>query len=501
MNLDDELQRQFDQAREAVDLEPGSASSVRERADRQARTARVATMAAVAFIVGGVGYAAARATGSLTERPIAVATDDSNPANGQTENENTGAEGDEGEELLIVEEAPTDTGQQEDPTGERTGRLTENDLQYLGAFMAPAGEIGESQFAFGGSAAAFNPLGDPANDDAYPGSLFMSGHPVRNHGVAELTIPTPAQHNGSTEGLPVAEVLQPFADLTDGRGELQIGEPEIADDYRFGGLEIADGPTGSRLHWTAWRYSHATEEDIPSHGHSSLDLSNPDPQGPWFLDNHLMGETAGYLFTAPTDFADEHLDGHRFITGFQAEAAGADNSWGPPFFAYTPPLEAEPSRRLDAIELAHYGFESDEPLADYEATDLMPGATWVADATGDRAIVVVGHKSLGPARQGLPAEGDCNQYAGAHGDPYEPRVAFYDPEDLARVAAGDLDPAQVEPYRTWNPVEHLVTTCDWLLSSISFDETTGRLYVVQVNADTSQDEFSPVPVVHVFQVG
>ncbi len=380
-------------------------------------------------------------------------------------------------------------------------QLTEADFTYRGAFMAPADDSGGSSFAYGGRAAAFNPYGDPGNTDAFRGSLFVAGHPLQNPGIAEIDIPEPELHFGSTEGLPVAEFLQPFSDITNGRAMQYIGSSDVGgiNEFRFGGLEVVDSSIGPRLHWSAWQYYHVAETDVPSHGHSSLDLSNPDPQGPWHLGDYDMAETSGYLFTAPVDFADQHFDGHRLLSGFQHNATGSRNSWGPPFFAYTAPDQAEPLTRLDAIELTNYPYPNHK-LIGHEQTNLSPGADWITTSDGVDAIVVTGNESLEGSRYGEPEPGDCNSGKGYLGAPYAPRVLFYDPADLARVAAGEIQPWDVEPYRTWNPMDYLIPTCDWLLSSLSYDEASRRMYIVQWKADLSQNIYAPVPVIHVFDV-
>ncbi len=387
-----------------------------------------------------------------------------------------------------------------EPITPPAGRLTPSDLSYVGAFMAPAGAPNRG-FAYGGRAAAFNPLGDPDSDDGFDGSLFLSGH-TTNEMVGELTIPTPAQHQGTTVGLPVADVLQQPADITDGRGAQYVGSSERGglDDFRVGGLEVVlDGPGGPRLHWAIWQYYNNGYSDVAGHGHSTLNLSDPDPQGPWYLANFKSNETAGYLFSVPEPFADQYLSGRRLIAGWQDHESSANSSWGPPFFAFDPPATAPPESRIAADALTNYPYP-DHFLTPETVTSLTPGAAWVAAPDGRAAIVTVGNRA-GTVRYGLPEPGDCSQYHGYHGDPYEPQVMFYDPADLAAVTSGELQPFQVRPYLTWNPAEHLVPTCDWLLSSISHDEQSNRIYVVQVGADTSQSVYEPLPVIHVFEVG
>ncbi len=471
MNHEDELQQLFESAGSAVELEPGSLSSVKGRAAKRTRNTRMMTTGALCAVLLAVGVA-----GWSTLVP-----------------------GQESIEVATGGPLDTDSG---DPaeTVDDEAPVTEEDFTYLGAFMAPAGDIAESTFAFGGATSAFNPAGDPGGDDDFSGSLFMSGHPRENPGVAEIAIPEPFLHGGSTDGLPVAEVLQPFADITSGRAAEFVGSQAVGgdDEFRYGGLEVVDGPDGSRLHWTVWQFNNVTDSDVPGHGHSSLDLSQPDPQGPFFAGEANGLVTAGYLFAVPDDFADQHFDGKRLLTGHKDEPTTTTRSWGPPFFAYAPPESAEPNSRVDAIELASY-LDGDQ-LADYGRADIAPGGSWVTTSDGASAVVTVGRRGLGEVREGAAIEGDCDPYAGVHADPYEPQIMFYRPADLAAVAAGDIEPSELQPYRRWNPAEHLISTCRWYLSSISFDAENNLAYVVQTEADTSQDEFSPIPVIHVFQL-
>jgi hypothetical protein len=376
--------------------------------------------------------------------------------------------------------------------------LAESDFSYLGAFLLPAGDYGPSRFAFGGGAAAYWADGDPDSSDGYDGSLFVSGHPRLNPGVAEVSIPEPGSHDGSTEGLPVATVLQPFADITAGRGLTYVGSQAVGgqDEFRYGGLEVVDGESGPRLHWAIWQYGNVADNQVPGHGHSSLDLDAPDPQGPWFLDGRSSRSTGGFVFSVPTAFADQYLDGRRLLAGQQDGATSQADSVGPPFHSFSPPQQAGPGADVDAVRLAHY--DPDRPLPGFGLADTAAGAAWVERADGANAVVTVGRRGLGQVRYGEPGQDDCGINAGQHAGPYEPLVMFYDPDDLAALATGELEPWELAPYRTWNPSRHLIPTCDWHLTSIMFDPEAGLIYIVQPEADTSQNEFSPIPVVHVF---
>lgn len=479
MTLDNDLQNRFDSAHQAIDLDEGSSTEIKQLADRRTRRGQVvnsalASAAVIAAIVG-IAWLGLRGTGD-----------------------------DPAESVVAAESVPTTT---DAATGSMAvaGPVTEANFTYLGAFRLPDGDWTGSRFAYGGEAAAFYADGDPESDDGFDGSLFISGHPVRSPGVAEVAIPAPALHDGSSVDLPIAEVLESFTDITAGRGMTYVGGTDVGGGgqdgaFRYSGLEVIDTANGPRLAWTIWQYNNVANNIVPGHGHSGVDLDEaPDPEGPWFLGDYDSRATAGYLFTVDQTFANEHLGGNRLITGLQDRRPGGDTSYGPPFFAFTAPDTAEPGSQTDVLPLAFYDGEP-QALEDFGRADTAGGAAWISTSDGAEAIVTVGVKGLGEVHNGEPRAEDCGTSKGRHAGPYEPQVLFYDPADLARAAAGELELWQLEPYHRWNPEEHLVETCDWRLTSASFDEASRRLYVVQTEADIEQNEHSPIPVVHVFQL-
>jgi|GEM_PF-2760447 len=479
MTLDNDLQARFESAHQAMDLDGGSSTEIKQLADRRTRNRqRVASALASAAVIAaivGLGWLA-----------FGLSADD--PADTRVAAEPAPTANVSGADAAAVE-TPSDDASATDP-------VTEADFTYLGAFRLPIGDWTGSRFAYGGEAAAFHADGDPRSDDGFDGSLFMSGHPVRSPGVAEISIPAPARHDGSSDSLPVADVLQGFHDITDGRGSTQGGEEG---NFRYSGLEVIETERGPRLAWTIWPNRNVTNRAVAGHGHSSLDIDEPDPEGPWFLGDYDSRATAGYLFAVDGAFADAHLDGHRLLTGLQDRRAGGDTSFGPPFFAFTAPDAAEPGLRTEVLPLAFYDGEP-QAMDNFGRADTAGGAEWVSTSRGADAVVTVGLKGLGEVRNGSPGPDDCGNDKGRHAGPYEPQVLFYDPADLARAGAGDLELWQLEPYHRWNPAEHLIATCDWRLTSVSFDQQSGRLYIVQSEADTAQSQYSPVPVVHVFQL-
>src|SRR4029453_16978505 len=113
--------------------------------------------------------------------------------------------------------------------------LVESNLQYIGGFRLPAGELNGEHFSFGGGVVAFNPAGP---------SLFVSGY---RGPVAEVSIPTPV-NSADVNAMPFASYLQPFADLTEGH------LADVATDgVGLSGLMVY----GNRLVGTAWILYHA----------------------------------------------------------------------------------------------------------------------------------------------------------------------------------------------------------------------------------------------------
>ena len=209
--------------------------------------------------------------------------------------------------------------------------------------------------------------------------------------------------------------------------------------------------------------------------------------------------TAGYVFSVPEDFAANSLQGRSLVAGFKAAPTTTGRSFGPPFFAYEPPGEAPIGERLDFAQIAVFP-DPDRALEGFGVADTAAGATWITTDDGVSAVMTVGHRGLGEVFQGEPREQDCGINTSIHAGPYEPLIMFFDPLDLARAAAGEIEPWQLAPYQTWDPSEHLIPTCEWRLSSVSFDAGSGRIYVVQVGVQPPDNEFVVVPVIHVFEL-
>jgi len=389
------------------------------------------------------------------------------------------------------------------PSSERT-LLTSDNFEFLGAFRLPTSGGVTSRFGYGGFAMTLNPKGDPTGEtDGFPGSLYIVGHD-HDQWVAEVSIPLPLPFKTQgLQGLNQGRFLQPFADITQGmRASLDQGNGA-----KIGGLaylEAQAGQTEDKIYWTAFQYYDVEGANNLSHGWANLDLSNPNAKGMWRLGNFHSQMTAGYIFSVPKYFADEFLKGKRLISGLNIAQGVSYSSAGPALFAYAPWQGFEnssppPGTSLDTISLTYYKhvYPESSTFPDYQIPDGWHGGAWVTTPTS-HTVIITGSRAMGPTFYGLPRPGDCSPYKGYHGDPFEPRILFYDPNELAAVARGEKEPWEIIPYLEWNPSEFIFPTCEGLLFDASYDQKNQLLYILHRNADLTSGE--PAPLIYVFKI-
>lgn len=428
-----------------------------------------------------------------------------------------------------------------------------DDLEYVGAFRLPDQGDRPLTFAYGGNAMTFHPGGDPGNADAYPGSLFISGHDRIAYGtlpdgnqVAEVTIPEPLVSN-DVSALPVASFVQDFHDVT-------VGYFTELEEIPKMGLAYVDHPdTGPLLH-LCWG-QHLQPQDEPGHGWFSPDLGRPDLQGPWFIGDQDLYSTTGYMFPIPVRWADVHARGRMIATGRMRD--GGQGGMGPTLFAYRPwkpdGSAPAPGTRLDETTLLLYenAYSTDEIvrcLDGYQHPDEWEGGAWVTTPSGRSAVVFAGTKSTGTKywygyihpdgpqypcvdadvtdfvtcrmADGSPcpsedfagccdeAAGTCVSYRGWWSTRFDAQLILFDPTDFARVASGTMESWEPQPYALIDIDEHLYLdppvwdeiTLGWgeqrrnRIGAAAFDPGAGLLYVLELYADGAR------PVVHAWRV-
>jgi len=428
-----------------------------------------------------------------------------------------------------------------------------DDFEYLGAFRLPDDAERPRTFAYGGQTMTYNHSGDPDGpDDGFPGSLFVMGHNRLPYGelpdgnqVGEIAIPAPLVAT-SVANLGQATFLQEFRDVA-------VGSFEALEELPRVGMEYLDRPeTGPRIH-LAWG-QHLQDEprtQAASHAWFSPDLSRPDLQGPWFIGERSLYGVNDYLFEIPAEWAELYVEGRHLATGRFRD--GGWSGMGPALYAYRPwTADGSPApsgSRLDEVALLEYA-KSDETdriercIDGYQHPDEWSGGAWLTANSGTSAVMFAGTKGTGarywygyvnPAgpdepcveremigqfplcrlADGTPcpdeADLTCPDHTSERGwwsSRFEARLTLYDPSDLARVATGQLEPHEPQPYAYLTIDEHLFGNPSGIesemlgtgvqrryrLGDVAFDRANGYLYVLELFAEEAR------PVVHVWRV-
>lgn len=430
--------------------------------------------------------------------------------------------------------------------------IAPEDLVYRGAFLLPEGGERPLTFAYGAGAMTFNPAGDPGGpQDGFPGSLFVSGHDRMPYGelpdggqLAEVSIPIAVPSRDLAQ-LNRAEFVQGFHDVARG---LFAGRDEIP---RLGLLYLDTPLTGARLHMT---WGQHLDPDPPQATHILLapDLARPEVRGPWILGDGRPASLTGYLLEIPAAWAAAHTQGRPVGTGRFRD--GGWSGMGPALFAYRPwdPASGEPAPAgtpLPLTTLLHYATSLETEVIEraldgYQHPDEWEGAAWLTTPDGRTAVLFAGTKGTGRAywygyahasdpeqpcvevemvdqfdlcrladgspcpQQDLAGCRDHSEFRGWWSTRFDAQFLLYRPDDLARVAAGELAPWAPQPYAVVDIDEHLYLNPAGVelqmlgagdqrrfrLGEVAYDRAGGLLYVLELFAEGER------PAVHVWQV-
>lgn len=376
-------------------------------------------------------------------------------------------------------------------------RLMPDDLVYEGALRLPEGS-GGSSWEWSSEGLAYRAGGDPRGpEDGYPGSLFGVGHDHQAY-VSEITIPKPVvSASKAPSALPAATTLQPFTDLRAGH----FADYEM---YRVGlaVLPPQGEQTSEKLHF-GWSQHMGEAETGPSHGWCETDLSKPKVAGMWQVAGLWQYQTTDYLFPIPEAWAKAHTPDLRLVTGRFRD--GGQGGKGPNLFAIGPWNHGNPpphGTTLKATRLLGYSTVYDEanhPMDGYHASDDWAGGAWLT--AGDRAaVVLVGTKGLGQCWYGFsngvvwPEEGPWppvpehpHDQRGWWSSQFRARMIFFDPSELAAVAAGKKKSWEPQPYAHLDLAPRFFRTYERRkmrhVGACAFDRERGKLYVVEPRAD------------------
>ncbi|MFZ5907502.1 MAG: carboxypeptidase-like regulatory domain-containing protein [Nitrospirota bacterium] len=442
------------------------------------------------------------------------------------------------------------------PQSEITTQLVQPvDFQYLGAFRLPGGFERPATFAYGGNAMTFNPDGDQSGgSDGFPGSLFLTGHERMPYGelpngnqFAEINIPVPVISK-SPDALPIAGFIQEFRDADQGFFTTYDEIPRIGIQY------LSTPATGPGLHIAWGQHFHESPEDqVPTHAWISPNLSSPGPQGAWYIGSQSFYSVNGYMFEIPASWAEVHARGRYLGTGRYRD--GGWSGQGPQLFAYRPWIDntgipAAPGTRLQETVLLQYASSREtedvvnHSLNGYQHPDEWEGGAWITTTTGKSAVLFAGTKGTGAkywygwAHPGGPeypcieteflgqfplcrlADGtSCppadltgcsghSEYRGWWSTKFDAQFILYDPADLARVASGEMESWEPQPYAVIDIDDHLLDNParveegmlgtgvqrKFRIGDVAYDRNNDLLYVLELFADETK------PVVHVWRV-
>jgi len=383
-------------------------------------------------------------------------------------------------------------------------RIQPSDLTYLGAFRLPDGEAGSDvrNWWWGGYAMTYYPDGDPTGpNDGYPGSIFGCGH-AWEYQVSEISIPVPIiSASKNINQLNTATTLQSFHDILD------VGDREMP----RAGLEYLPkqgSQTSDKLYFCYGQ--HLIDGTDMTHGWCELNLSNPQIQKGWYLDtSNSEYNTNDYMFEIPSNWASVNTPGKLLATGRFRD--GGWSGQGPTVYAISPWTQGNPpapGTSLQYTTLLKYTSTNDpdsweestnHTMDNYHNSDEWSGAVWLTSGNKS-AVLFAGTKGTGDCWYG-DSNGPCYDCEGERGwwsTGFVGQFIFYDPDDLAKVAAGTMEPWEPQPYATLNIDQylyHIESTQQWYhLGAASFDRTRGYLYVFEPLVDDDK------PIVHVWKL-
>lgn len=375
------------------------------------------------------------------------------------------------------------------------------DIAYLGAFRLPTDTQG-STFAYGVSGMTYYPNGDASGpQDGFPGSLYALSTSQTQY-VAEISIPAPV-NSKNLGSLNRAGTLQNFSNVTQGMYTATYKETEIAYLPRQG----SQSSDKLYLSWNDWY--NVADADVDRFGWCEINLSAPNTQGSWNLGNPgevHVGDVGNYLFEIPATWAQAHTPGKLLVSGKYREGGCADGGvrygGGPALHAYGPWNDGNPPNggvNLDQITLLSYTGGHLWTCASTgdtcKVSDHWEGGVWIT-AGSKGAVILTGRKGIGSDYYGQSPNGCENKgYHNLGG--YKPYMLFYNPADLAAVAAGTKQPHEPQPYTTMDGGSYAFnpgTQCSGGFSSAAYDRENQLLYVAEPFADNE------TPVIHVFKI-
>jgi hypothetical protein len=264
---------------------------------------------------------------------------------------------------------------------------------------------------------AYNPNGN--------GSLYVSAYGGK---IGEISIPTPVI-SSTFSVLPAAQLLR---------------SPTTSPGRDFQSLVYVQDPSGPKLLY-GW-----------DGGTTNVGFCNPDVTGvvgPWKFSGIDGTRVGHYMTTIDADWATTNTNGRYIGTGWNFWSYGN----GPSFYAFDPSLGSPPAADalIPGTKLIEY--TSAHKVNGFDTSDTWEGAAWVK-AGGEAALLIGGRKKM--------ADGTTHA-----------TFLFYNPDDLAAVAAGTKQAWEPQPYRMLSvQADMLAGAVGSPIRDVTYDPVNNILY-------------------------
>lgn len=367
--------------------------------------------------------------------------------------------------------------------------LSSEDLSYVGAFRVPPYFDSTDELSFGGGAMAY---------DSSDHSLFLTGH---RQSICKISVPDNIVNSRELRDLSSSELIRNFRSIIP---SFQRYIVDTWDGAPIGGMIVA----GGRLIGTQYAYySGANTQDISHWYLSSTDLETATVQGLY----NVGGESSpgarylsGWMCEIPSEW--QSVLGASHLTGQAALSILSTTSAGPSAFGFDPEKIG-----LEGDQVVPYLYYPNQySLGPYQGqvSPIMSGTTQIGGCVfppGTGSVIFFGR--TGTSFNGYGTNTEWNDPfdggKGPHALNGEYKVQFwaYRASDFLDVKNGVKKPWEIYPYDVWNMNVPDLPYSDgevWVLG-VTFDPSTGRIYMTYLNIDHIVP-YSSLPIVQVFQV-
>jgi hypothetical protein len=376
-----------------------------------------------------------------------------------------------------------------------------DDLEYQGSFQTPTKAVGQST-GYSAGLLAFRRVGTSKR-------LFSDTHVSSKGLLYEMEVPE------LTKAAPfkTAAIIKEWGDIYGGKRLDQSGKSVTRP---VCGLRWSEST--KTLIWVYCKSYNTEDRLAPTIGMTTLNDDILTASGAWRVDGEQLWNRSGTV-CIPRWWSDKYAPGRTLGVGFGgAYSIFAGGSYGPtlaavktPDASNTFPSKLKPLQLLaypaahKAIRTPDYSIRAgvsylgDDPLEKHgfwtAADDLQnenygAGAVWL-DLPTKHGLLYLPSLATGEVYYGEGPNGKGVNVGGRKNMAY-----IYDPDELGRVAKGELKPW--EPVPKYHEMPHPATGLVGRFAGVAFDEVDSVLYVIAVRA--VKGTFESYPAVHAYKV-